>query len=408
MKRRELLKLGAASAAGLLLPLSHAAWAARSSQRGPRLVVMFLRGAVDGLNVVAPYAEEAYYDYRPSIAINRPGTTDGLLDLDGHFGLHPALAPLLPLWQAKQLAFVHACGSPDPDRSHFEAQAYMETATPGISTTRSGWLNRLATALHFERAADTVAFGATQPLITRGNAPTATFPVGQGAARMQPMDRDPVQIAFDAIYDGDPRLGRVYAEAIQSRTTLLAAVNQDMENSAQGAPDPQGFSNDARRAARMMAADPSLRLVFFQLGGWDTHVNQGAGRGQLANRLKPLGQALATFQTALGPVWRETVVLVISEFGRTAHENGDRGTDHGHGNVHWLLGGAIAGGRVYGEWNGLAENALYQGRDVPVTTDFRAVIDLILEAHLGASTSARQHVLPNFQPNRKSIKGLFV
>jgi len=175
MKRRDILKFGAASTAGLLLPLARNTWAARATQRGPRLVVLFLRGAVDGLNVVAPYAEELYYDYRPTIAINRPREADGLLDLDGHFGLHPALAPLLPLWHSRQLAFIHACGSPDPDRSHFEAQAYMETATPGIATTRSGWLNRLTAAMHFERAAETVAFGATPPLITRGSAPTATF-----------------------------------------------------------------------------------------------------------------------------------------------------------------------------------------------------------------------------------------
>jgi uncharacterized protein (DUF1501 family) len=408
MKRRDLLKFGAASTAGLLLPLGQHAWAAQSSHRGPRLVVLFLRGAVDGLNVVAPYAEAAYYDYRPSIALNRPGAADGLLDLDGHFGLHPALAPLLPLWRSKQLAFVHACGSPDPDRSHFEAQAYMETATPGIATTRSGWLNRLAAALHLERAADTVAFASTQPLITRGSAPTATFPVGRGATRVKPMDRDPVRQAFDAIYRDDPRLGHIYSEAIASRTTLLAAVNKDMEHSAQGAPDPRGFSSDAQRAARMMLADPQLRLLFFQLGGWDTHVNQGAGRGQLANRLKPLAEALATFHATLGPVCRETVVLVISEFGRTAHENGDRGTDHGHGNVHWLLGGPIAGGRIYGKWTGLGESDLYQGRDVPVTTDFRAVIDVILESHLGANSSVRQHVLPGFAPNHQHLNGLLI
>jgi len=222
------------------------------------------------------------------------------------------------------------------------------------------------------------------------------------------MDRDPVRLAFDAVYAGDPRLGRIYDEAIQSRSTLLAAVNQDMQHSAQGAPDPRGFSKDARRAARMMVADPALRLVFFQLGGWDTHVNQGAAQGQLANRLRLLGEGLATFQATLGPVWPETVVLVISEFGRTAHENGDRGTDHGHGNVHWLLGGAIDGGRVYGDWTGLSENALHQGRDLPVTTDFRSVIDLILAAHLGASASARQQVLPGFSPDHKPIAGLFV
>lgn len=407
MKRRELLKYTVASATGLLLPLSRNVWAARSATRGPRLVVIFLRGAVDGLNVVTPFAEDLYYDYRPSIAIGRPGETDGLLNLDGHFGLHPALAPLSPLWQTKQLAFVHACGSPDPDRSHFEAQAYMETATPGVNSTRSGWLNRLASAMDFDRASDTVAFGATQPLITRGIAPTATFPVGKAATRTKPMDRDPIQQAFDAVYRHDARLGKVYAEAIQSRSILMAALHEDMENSAQGAPDPQGFSSDVRRAAQMMVADPNLRLVFFQLGGWDTHVNQGGAHGQLANHLKPLGEALAVFHRSLGSTWRETVVLVISEFGRTAHENGDRGTDHGHGNVHWLLGGAIAGGRVYGDWRGLADSALHENRDLPVTTDFRSLIDLILTAHLGANAQVRQQVLPNFTPQHQHISGLF-
>lgn len=407
MKRREILKLGALSAAGLMLPLGKSAWAARLPESGPRLVVVFLRGAVDGLNVVAPYAEDEYYDYRPTIAVGRPGEDNGLLDLDGHFGLHPALAPLQPLWQARQLAFVHACGSPDPDRSHFEAQDYMETATPGVATTRSGWLNRLAAALRYQRASDTVAFGVTQPLITRGQAPTATFPVGRGATRIRPMDRDPVRIAFDAVYDGDPRLGRTYDQAIRSRSTLLAAVNKEMEQSARGAPGPQGFPDDARRAAQMMQADPNLRLVFFQLGGWDTHVGEGSATGQLANHLKPLGEALAVFHTTLGPVWNDTVVLVVSEFGRTAHENGDRGTDHGHGNVHWLLGGPVAGGRVYGDWAGLAEDALYQKRDLPVTTDFRSVIDLILAAHFRTGTPVRQQVLPGFTPDHKNIQKLF-
>lgn len=222
------------------------------------------------------------------------------------------------------------------------------------------------------------------------------------------MDRDPVRQAFDAIYSNDPRLGHIYAEAIASRTTLLAAVNQDMEHAAQGAPGPQGFRDDARRAARMMLADPHLRLVFFQLGGWDTHVNQGAGRGQLANHLRPLGEGLATFHATLGPLWRDTVVLVISEFGRTAHENGDRGTDHGHGNVHWLMGGPIAGGRVYGKWSGLGESELYQARDLPVTTDFRSLIDIILTAHMGADTHARHHVLPGFLPDHHHLSGLFV
>lgn len=407
MKRRDLLKLSAASTASLLFPLSSQVWAARSKQAGPRLAVVFLRGAIDGLSVVAPYAEEQYYDYRPTIAINRPGEDDGLIDLDGHFGLHPAMSALFPLWQNQQLGFIHACGSPDPDRSHFEAQAYMETATPGVTGTRSGWLNRLASAMHLERAADTVAFGSTQPLITRGHTPTATFPVGHNASRLKPMDRDLVREAFDALYKNDPRLGKIYHEAVQSRATLLAAANKEMEQSAQGAPDPSGYSNDARRAAQMMLADPSLRLMFFQLGGWDTHVHQGASHGQLAARLHSLADGLSTFHSTLGPVMHETVILVISEFGRTAHENGDRGTDHGHGNVHWILGGNIHGGRVYADWAGLQQHNLHDRRDLPVTTDFRDVIDLILEAHLGLAASARRYVLPGFTPHRQTISRLF-
>jgi len=408
MKRRDFLKAGLASTAGLMLPIGDRAWAVRAGAQGPRLAVVFLRGAVDGLNVVTPYAEDEYYEYRPTIALPRPGEGDGLLDLDGHFGLHPALEAVLPLWKKKELAFVHACGSPDPNRSHFEAQDYMETATPGVPGTRNGWMNRLAGALHLAHAEDTVAFGSTEPLITRGAAATTTFPTGRGASRTMPMDRDPVQLAFDALYRKDRRLGRVYSEAVRSRAALRSALEQDMGSASQGAPDAKGFSGDALRAARMMVADPSIRLVFFQLGGWDTHINEGATHGQLANHLKPLGDGLAAFREALGPTWRETVVLVVSEFGRTAHENGNRGTDHGHGNVHWVLGGAVRGGRVYGDWRGLADDALYQHRDVPVTTDFRSVIDIILAHHLGLRGHARATVLPGFMPSRKGIAGIII
>jgi uncharacterized protein (DUF1501 family) len=404
MQRRDLLRFGAA--AGVMLPLGKLAWAARLDRPGPRLVVVFLRGAVDGLNVVIPYTDESYYAYRPTIAVARPGGDGGARDLDGRFGLHPALAGLMPLWQRRQLAFIHACGSPDPDRSHFEAQAYMETGTPGVPGTVSGWMNRLAGAMQLDRAADTVAFGATTPLIVRGPTAVATFPTGRAAARPQPLDRDPVRQAFGPLYRTDPRLGPVWREAEQTRAKLLGDLEKDMQASAQGAPDPKGFPADAERAARMMAADPSLRLVFFQLGGWDTHVNQGAGSGQLAGHLKPLGDGLAALQAALGPAWDETVVLVVSEFGRTAHENGNRGTDHGHGNAHWLLGGRIGGGAVYADWRGLAEDALHQQRDLPVTTDFRNIITLIMLRHLGLSTTATARVLPGFTADFTNIDRL--
>lgn len=404
MRRRAFLKLAAAGTLGWRGTAW--AWAARATAPGPRLAVVFLRGAADGLNVVVPYAEDEYYEYRPTLALAHPGGRDGVLDLDGRFGLHPALSPLLDLWRRRELAFVHACGSPDPDRSHFEAQAYMETATPGVRTTRSGWLNRLAAALDLHHAAQTVAFGANEPLIVRGPAPTTTFPAGRGALRPQPLDRDPVRRAFDPLYHGDPRLGAVYAEALHTRAALLAAARREGADAANGAGGPAGFPGDAERAGRIMAGDPHLRLVFFSLGGWDTHVNEGAAQGTLAARLAPLGRGLMALRAALGRSWHETVVLVVSEFGRTAHENGNRGTDHGHGNVHWVLGGAVRGGRVYGTWPGLAESALYQGRDLAVTTDFRSVIDVLLANHLGLTRNARERVLPGFGRGHKGLDGL--
>ena len=404
MDRRAFLRTSAA--AGLLLPFGQAAWALRSDAPGPRFVVIFLRGAVDGLNVVVPYSEGVYYDYRPTIAVAPPGSEDGVRDLDGRFGLHPALSGLMGLWQQRQLAFVHACGSPDPDRSHFEAQAYMETATPGVPRTTTGWMNRLAGAMQLTVPSQTVAFGASAPLIVRGTTPVATFATGRAAAQPQPIDRDPVRRAFDPLYAQDPRLAPVWRAAEEARAKLLADLRHDMMAASEGAPDAQGFATDARHGARMMVADPAVRLVFFQLGGWDTHVNQGAAQGQLAGHLKGLADGLLALHSGLGSIWSHTAVLVISEFGRTAHENGDRGTDHGHGNVHWLLGGQLSGGKVYADWRGLAPEALHQERDLPVTTDFRSLIALVLARHLKLSADALKNVLPGFTPDYRNIAGL--
>jgi uncharacterized protein (DUF1501 family) len=404
MLRREFLRASLAS--GVLLPFGRAAWAGRFAAAGPRLIVVFLRGAVDGLNVVVPYSEAAYYDYRPTIAVAGPGNNDGVRDLDGRFGLHPALAGLMALWQQRQLAFVHACGSPDPDRSHFEAQAYMETATPGVASTTTGWMNRLAAAMHLEGPSNVVAFGASTPLIVRGASLVATFPTGRAAAQPEPMDRDPVRQAFDPLYARDQRLAPIWYEAERARARLLTDLQADMMASSEGAPDAQGFATDTTHAARMMVADPGIRLVFFQLGGWDTHVNQGAGQGQLAGHLKFLADGLLALQMGLGSIWNDTAVLVISEFGRTAHENGNRGTDHGHGNAHWLLGGQIGGGKVYADWRGLSEDALHQQRDLPVTTDFRSLIALVLERHLKLHPTALKAVLPSFTPDYRNISTL--
>jgi uncharacterized protein (DUF1501 family) len=374
--------------------LGQHAWAA-SSTGTKHVVVVLLRGAVDGLNVVIPCADKAYYRERPSIAIAPPGKPDGALALDGHFGLHPALSSLLPLWTEGSLAFVHAAGSPDATRSHFDAQLYLENGTPGQGTTRDGWMNRLLLALPGPRGAtDALSIGPTVPRILAGKASVATVPLGPGGARSMPIDRSEVGKAFDRLYSGDDELARSYREGRVARAQLVDALSKERLAADNGAPPPAGFPGQAARLASLVRHQPSIRLVAIGLGGWDTHINQGNQTGQLADRLRPLGEGLAALARGCGEAWRDTIVLVLSEFGRTFRENGNRGTDHGHGNVIWVLGGAILGGRVYGDWPGLAPAQLYERRDLAVTTDFRSVLAVILERHLRLEDRQLDAVLP--------------
>lgn len=409
MKRRDFIKHAGLLAAAGLLPLGRRAWAARdNSGARSRLVVVFLRGAVDGLNVVVPYGESDYYNYRPTIAIPPPGRNGGALNLDGRFGLHPALQTLSPLWQEKSLAFVHACGLPDPSRSHFETQAYMESGRNGVRTA-DGWMNRLLAMLPGRRSpTEAVSFGAALPHIFDGGAVVANMPVGRNATRPIPMDRPVIEAAFDRLYDGSDPLSRAYREGQTARRRLLADLRRETPSADNGAPPAQGFSEDTQRLARMVAADPGIRLAFFSLGGWDTHVNEGASEGQLAGHLRALGAGLMTLAQGLGKHYAETVVLVISEFGRTAHENGNGGTDHGHGNAMWVLGGAVRGGKVYGEWPGLAPEQLYQARDLAITTDFRTAVDRVLARHLRLDAEQRRHVIPDFTPPKNGLAGLLI
>ncbi len=400
MNRREFLKVSGLALGSL--PLCRSGWAAPGS--GRRLVVVFLRGAVDGLNVVVPHGESAYYESRPTIAIPRPRIEGGALDLDGHFGLHPALAALMPLWQQGALAFVHASGSPDPSRSHFDAQDYMESGTPGAKNTPDGWMNRLLSVLPGERSpTEAVSFGPTLPRIMTGKMNVANLPMGKNAARPMPMDRPVIAEAFDRIYAGDDDLGRAYREGKAARGQLLAELQKDGKEADNGAPMPTGFPSDAQWLAKLIARDKSISLAFLALGGWDTHVNQG---GQLANHLRPLGEGLAVFARELGPELADTTVLVMSEFGRTVRENGNGGTDHGHGNVMWLLGGAVGGGKVYGSWPGLGGQDLYQGRDLAVTTDFRHVAAQVLQRHLGLPDAHLERVFPGMPTGNAGLSGL--
>jgi uncharacterized protein (DUF1501 family) len=401
MNRRDFLRL---SAGAPLLPLGTGAWAATAEGGTRRLIVVLLRGAVDGLNVVVPCAERAYYDARPTIAIGRPGTDQGALPLDGHFGLHPALAGLLPLWNDKKLAFVHAAGSPAATRSHFDAQLFIENGTPGNSTTPDGWMNRLLAALpEPHEPTEAVSLGSTLPQIMKGRLPVANLALGPDAAKPMPIDRPEISHFFDQLYAGNDPLSEAYRQGRAARAELIGDLADEMRQADNGAPPPAGFPNQAMRLAHLIVRDRRIRVVFASLGGWDTHINQGRAKGQLANHLQPLGDGLAALAKGLGKDWDETVVVVLSEFGRTARENGNGGTDHGHGNVIWVLGGNVGGGRVYGEWPGLAAAQLYQGRDLAVTTDYRTVLAVILERHLGLADRQLDQVFPRLPPTPSNL-----
>ena len=398
MNRREFLTLSAGAA---LLPLGGGAWAAVAEGGPKRLIVILLRGAVDGLNVVVPCAEPAYYEARPTLAIGRPGAKDGALPLDGRFALHPSLAALLPLWGDRKLAFIHAAGMSDPTRSHFEAQMFIESGTPGRSTTPDGWMNRLLAALpgpHGPTAA--ISIGATLPQILKGREPVANLELGPEAAVSMPLDQPEISTVFDRLYAGNDAIGRAYREGRAARSELVGDLAREMKRADNGAPPPTGFPATAAQLAHLVGQNRRIRLAFASLGGWDTHVNQ---RNQLANHLRLLGDGLAALANGLGQDWDDTVVVVLSEFGRTVHENGSAGTDHGHGNVIWVLGGKVRGGCIYGDWPGLSKGQLYQGRDLAVTTDYRNGIAAVLERHLRVDDRSLAQVFPDLPPARSDL-----
>ena len=405
MNRRKFLRATGILSTSAVISIGLHGWGAKStplkSNSNPkRLIVIFLRGAVDGLNVVIPHWESAYYDARPQIAIAPPNEANGALDLDGRFGLHPALTSLMPLWKQGSLAFVHACGSPDETRSHFDAQDYMESGTPGVKKTADGWMNRLLGVLPNSSPVQALNIGETIPRILSGRMAVASLPTGKVADRPLPLDRPQMAAAFDRLYSGNDAISKAYQEGRAARQELLANLAQEMKQANNGAPAPSGFAADAQQLARLMTKDPSIELAFMALGGWDTHVNEGGSKGQLAKNLKSLGDGLAAFAQGLGNVYSDTAIVVMSEFGRTVAENGNGGTDHGHGNVMWLLGGAIKGAKVYGNWPGLSQSQLYQSRDLAVTTDFRDVIAAVLRRHMQLNRARINQIFPNYSPTQ--------
>ncbi|MEL7050390.1 MAG: DUF1501 domain-containing protein [Cyanobacteria bacterium J06588_5] len=399
MKRRRFLTQTALFGASTLAAVGAEGWLWKTSAQAaelPRLVVVMLRGAVDGLNVVVPYQDDEYYRARPSIAIAKPGESEGVFDLDGQFGLHPALEALMPQWEAGNLAFVHATGSPDETRSHFEAQYYLENGIPGDKSTDNGWLNRLLGTLPNNSATQglNISTGGVLPLIFSGQQSVSNLRVDGSGNPQLASDQTRLQEAFDQLYANNDRLGQIYREGREAREILERELSSEEMQASRGAPTPEKFVNTTRSVARLMTGDTGIQVAFLELGGWDTHVNQ---RGVLNRQLARLGNGLAVLADELGPVYNNTTVVVMSEFGRRIVENGNNGTDHGHGNAMWIMGGGVRGRQVYGSWPGLGTEARYDNRDLAITTDFRDVLSSLLAQQFGLNGAALAQVFPGYQ-----------
>jgi uncharacterized protein (DUF1501 family) len=399
--RRVFLKGSALAMFGVgALPawLSRSVYAADSTQtRKKILVAIFQRGAVDGLNMVVPFGESRYYELRPSIGIPKPnGTPASAIDLDGFFGLHPALGPLKPMYDARQLAIVDAVGSPDPSRSHFDAQDYMESGTPGLKGA-DGWLNRAL------------------PKGPGPVSPVRAVSLGDSLARSLRGHNDAVAVrslndfqvrdsrgasAFESMYENssDTLLHGTAKETFDA-VKIVQSIQKQAYVPANGASyGNNGFGRSLQQVAQLIKANVGVEVAFADIGGWDTHVNETGGKptdGQLANNLAQFGQALAAFYQDLGDRMEDVTVVTMSEFGRTVKENGDRGTDHGHANVMFVMGGNVRGGKVYGDWPGLQPEQLYEERDLALTTDFRDVLGELVSRHLGNSNL--KSVFPGYE-----------
>ncbi|GGG73462.1 DUF1501 domain-containing protein [Edaphobacter dinghuensis] len=351
-----------------------------------KLVVLFQRGAADGLNIVVPYREQNYYAMRPTIAIK----PNEVIDLDGFFGLHPAMAAFKPLYDQGHLAIIPAAGSPDTTRSHFDAQDYMESGTPGVKSTPDGWLNRALQAELLRgkpSAFRAVALGAEIPRTLEGKVPAIAldnvldFSVGGRGLQTSPMSN-----AFQSMYDqsSDAVLHGTGQETFEA-VKMLKATDPAHYQPAAGVVYPKTqFGNSLKQVAQLMKANLGVEAAFSDIGGWDTHQNQGDANGQLANRLTDFSEGIAAFWKDMGDEAENVTLVTMSEFGRTARQNGTGGTDHGHANVMFVLGGQVKGGKIYGKWPGLDNDLLNEGRDLTVTTDFRRVLGEAAYKTLGA------------------------
>jgi uncharacterized protein (DUF1501 family) len=409
ISRRIFLKDGALALVSLgFAPEFLARAVAAGTARQKVLIAIFQRGAVDGLNMVVPFGERDYYTARPTLAIARPSADENsAIDLDGFFGLHPRMRPLKDLWDSKNLAIVHACGSHDDTRSHFDAQDYMESGTPGVKSTPDGWMNRYLHAKEHQKATPfrAVALAQQLPRVLQGSAPAlaigqiSQFGIRAGGAT------DMMQSSFEAEYAAAANtiLGSAGQEAFNAVRMMKAAdpARYAPDNGAEYPRSP--FGNALKQIAQLIKADVGLEVAFAESGNWDHHANEGAAVGILANRLDDLARGIASLARDLGDRMQDVVILTMSEFGRAVTENGSRGTDHGHGNAMMAIGGGIRGGTVYGRWPGLSPEQRHDGRDLAITTDFRSVFNEVLRGHLGLRDTSR--VFPGFAD--RTTTGLF-
>ena len=395
MRRRDLL-----SAAAAIGPLTVSGRLWSAPKANARLLVVFLRGAYDAANVVIPVSADFYYQARPTLAVPRPasGAANSALPLDADWALHPALKDTVyPLWQQKQIVFVPFAGTDDLTRSHFETQDTIELGqgVQGSRDFRSGFMGRLAAVL---TDAKPIAFTDQLPLIFRGG---ATIPNTSINAVGKPAVDDRQAALIKSMYK-DHRLAASVAEGFEVRDDVYRSISEEMVAASRGAVTPKGYELAARRIGRLMR--DQFNLGFVDVGGWDTHVNQGGATGYLADRLAELGRGVAGFAEEIGPdAWRDTVVVVISEFGRTFRENGDKGTDHGHGSVYWVLGGAVKGGLIAGPQVRVEQANLFQNRDYPVLTDYRSLFGGLLRRMHGLDAAQSEKVFPNTQPKDLAI-----
>jgi uncharacterized protein (DUF1501 family) len=407
MNRRIFLKNSALAMVGVgaaPLWLQRTMYASETpGKRKKILVAIFQRGAADGLNIVVPHGEKRYYELRPTLNIPQPSAgvdkEKSVIDLDGMFGFNPALSALKPIWDSGHLALVHAAGSPDPTRSHFDAQDYMESGTPGLKAIEGGWMNRALLPIEGKKSPmRAVALGSTLPRSLRGANDAVAI---ESLRSFQVRDANAAKI-FESLYlaTDDQVLNGTGKETFEA-VSILKKVQSSPYTPANGANYPNGrFADSLRQIAQLIKADVGVEVAFSDYGGWDHHVQE---MNALPNMLRDFGGSLAAFWNDLGDLREDVVVVTMSEFGRTAKENGTRGTDHGHANVMFVMGGPVKGGKVYGQWPGLADHQLYEKRDLAVTTDFRAVLGEVVHGHIGNKDVAK--VFPGYQGGPQDFRG---